>query len=129
GPTWSSDDESGMQRDFGTRPEVGCSPVTPQHAAGMRMLPPVSVPSPPRNSPAALPDAVPELEPPGQRSRSHGLRGTGRPASGSGAPKAYSESVALPTSTPPAVRRRATASASSFGGAAGLATRLCAVVT
>jgi hypothetical protein len=49
---------------LGTRPKVGFSPVTPQNAAGIRMLPPVSVPSAPRNIPVARLLALPELEPP-----------------------------------------------------------------
>ncbi|CAB5027995.1 unannotated protein [freshwater metagenome] len=92
------------------------------------MLPPVSVPSPPRNRPAASPEAVPELEPPGQCSRSQGFLGRGSPASGSGAPSAYSDSDVLPTITAPRSRSRATASASTPGGATRLGTRLCAVV-
>lgn len=71
---------AGTHPAFETRPKVGASPVTPLNAAGMRMLPPVSVPIAARNRPAATPLADPELKPPAQVSRSHGppLRGAQR---------------------------------------------------
>jgi hypothetical protein len=64
---------SGTHPDFGTRPKVGINPDTPQNAAGIRMLPPVSVPIPARKNPDATPLPVPALDPPGVVSRSHGL--------------------------------------------------------
>src|SRR5882757_1290573 len=99
---WSSVNPSGTHPDFGTRPKVGMSPDTPQNAAGMRMLPPVSVPMPARNMPAATPLPVPELDPPGQVFVSHGLRGNGNGFAGSGIPHANSIVVTLPGITAPA---------------------------
>src|SRR6266481_8727868 len=98
----------GVQPDFGTRPNVAISPLIPQKAAGQRMLPPVSVPRPPRTSPADTPLPVPELDPPGQAPMSQGLRGMGNGLAGSGMPHAYSMVVSLPVMTAPAARRRAT---------------------
>jgi hypothetical protein len=68
-----------------TRPNVGLSPTQPQRAAGMRMLPPVSVPRVPSASRAAMAAPEPPLEPPGMRSGSHGLR-AGVGVIGGGAP-------------------------------------------
>ena len=44
-PTWSQLGESGKTPSIGTSPYVGFSPMTPQYAAGIRIEPPVSVPS------------------------------------------------------------------------------------
>src|SRR5207244_3854786 len=49
-------------------------PTMPHSAAGWRIEPPVSVPSAQGASPAATAAALPPEEPPGTRSRSHGLR-------------------------------------------------------
>src|ERR1700682_950898 len=49
-------------------------PTMPHSAAGWRIEPPVSVPSAHGASPAATAAALPPEEPPGTRSRSHGLR-------------------------------------------------------
>src|SRR5207248_4735289 len=97
----------------------------PQNAAGQRMLPPVSVPSPPGNSPAATPLPVPELEPPGHVSVFHGLRGIGNGFDGSGQPHANSIVVVLPIMIEPAARRRATTGASPAAPHAGSRIRLC----
>ena len=56
------------------RPWLGLSPTNPQHDAGMRMLPPPSEALAKGTIPAATAAAAPPLEPPGVRSRSHGLR-------------------------------------------------------
>src|SRR6476619_4072362 len=77
GPTWSKLHERGTTPDLGTRPNVGLRPVMPHRAEGILMLPPVSVPMPAQNMPAATPFAVPELDPPAHRSDAHGLRGIG----------------------------------------------------
>ena len=45
GPTWSKLGASGKQPAVETRAKVGLKPTTPQHAAGMRIEPPESVPS------------------------------------------------------------------------------------
>ena len=74
GPTWSSVHASDMTPSRGTRPYVGLSPVTPQSEAGIRIDPPVSVPSAKGNSRAATATAEPEDDPPAHRDGFHGLR-------------------------------------------------------
>src|ERR1700682_4555968 len=59
---------------FGTSPNVGLWPTTPQNDAGMRTEPPPSVPSAIGAIPAATDAPAPPLEPPGVRARFHGLR-------------------------------------------------------
>jgi hypothetical protein len=49
-------------------------PATPHMLAGWRIEPPVSVPRLPAHSEAATAAAEPPDDPPGTRSRSHGLR-------------------------------------------------------
>ena len=73
GPAWSKLGASGKTPSIGTRPCVGLKPTIPQHAAGMRIEPPVSVPSAASHRPAASAAAEPPLEPPGMRSGSSGL--------------------------------------------------------
>ena len=58
-----------------TRPNVGLMPVMPHSAAGMRTEPPVSGPSASGAMPDATATAEPLLDPPGMRSRPHGLCG------------------------------------------------------
>ena len=83
------------------------SPTTPQSDAGWRTLPPVSVPSAHTTSPLATAAALPPLEPPGTRRRSHGLY-TGPNAEFSfDEPIANSSQLVLPASTAPAPDRRA----------------------
>ena len=80
----------------------------PHSAAGWRIEPPVSVPSAHGASPAATAAALPPEDPPGTRSRSHGLR-TGPKAEFSfEEPIANSSWLVLPSSGAPAVRRRST---------------------
>ncbi len=55
------------------RPKVGFSPTTPHKLAGMRMLPPVSVPRAARHMPLATAAALPLEEPPLMRVKSQGL--------------------------------------------------------
>ncbi len=64
GPAWSKLGASGKTPSIGTSPNVGLKPAIPQHAAGIRIDPPESVPSPTSTSPAAIAAAVPPLEPP-----------------------------------------------------------------
>ena len=45
GPAWSKLGASGKQPSSDTRPNVGLKPTIPQHAAGIRIEPPESVPS------------------------------------------------------------------------------------
>ena len=58
----------------GTRPEVARSPMQPFSEPGMRIEPPVSVPSVSTASSAAIAAPEPPLEPPGMREVSQGLR-------------------------------------------------------
>ena len=74
GPIWSSDEANASSPKRLTRPYVGFTPTTPQRDAGWRTLPPVSDPKAPRHSSAATAAALPPLDPPGTRLRSHGLR-------------------------------------------------------
>ena len=89
-------------------PRLGFSPTSPQHAAGMRIEPPPSLPWATGTMPAATAAAAPPDEPPGVRCRSHGLRvGPKMRASLTGS-TANSGSVVVPTITNPASRRRRT---------------------
>ena len=72
-PTWSKLEPKAMIPHRDTRPYVGFIPTTPLKEAGIRIEPPVSVPSAPKTSPAATAAAEPPEEPPGTRVRSHGL--------------------------------------------------------
>src|SRR5439155_4050470 len=56
------------------RPWLGLSPTSPQHDAGIRMLPPPSEAWANGTIPAATAAAAPPLDPPGVRSSDHGLR-------------------------------------------------------
>jgi hypothetical protein len=58
----------------GTRPWVGRTATSPHSDAGPRSEPLVSVPRPPRASPAPVAHAGPALEPPEMRVRSRGFR-------------------------------------------------------
>src|SRR5215831_17746886 len=104
GPTWSSDQDSGVTPKRLMRPWVAFKPTMPQKAAGMRIDPPVSVPSEPAHSPAATATPEPLLEPPGLRSRFQGL--LTRPKYGLGVMVANSFMLSLPSSTEPAARNR-----------------------
>ena len=57
-----------------TRPRLGLSPTRPQAEAGMRIDPPPSLPCASGSIPDATAAALPPLDPPGVRVRSHGLR-------------------------------------------------------
>ena len=72
-PTWSHVGESGNTPSTGTRPNVGFRPTIPQYAAGIRIEPPVSVPSAWSHTPAATSAAEPLLDPPDVRLSSRGL--------------------------------------------------------
>ncbi len=77
-PGVSNVGESGTIPSVDTRPVEGRKPTTPHHAAGMRMDPPVSVPTAVSTSPADTATAHPELDPPGSRWGSSGLTGPPR---------------------------------------------------
>ena len=96
----------------GTTPYVGLSPTVPVTLAGIRMLPPVSVPSATTHPPAATEAADPPELPPGIRSGSQGLR-----AGALTTPAAYSCVTVLPIGIAPAARNLVTTTASSAAGA------------
>src|SRR5918997_4837980 len=77
GPMVSSDQDNGKTPATSSWPNAGLKPVTPQAAAGMRILPPVSEPMAPRQVPLATATADPPELPPGIRLGSHGLRAGG----------------------------------------------------
>ena len=74
GPTLSSDQHSAMAPARETRPNVGRSPVVPQRWLGEVIEPSVSVPIEKAQSPAAVAEAEPALEPLDPSLRFHGLR-------------------------------------------------------
>lgn len=74
GPTLSSDGHSAMAPCRETRPKVGRKPVVPQRWLGEVIEPSVSVPMEKAQSPAAVADADPALEPLEPSSRFHGFR-------------------------------------------------------
>ena len=73
GPTVSKVGASGKTPSAGTSPQVGLKPTTPQHAAGSRIEPALSVPSATSQSPAASAAPLPPLDPPGIRPGSSGF--------------------------------------------------------
>ena len=91
------------------------SAARPQNAAGPRIEPPVSLPVPPRTSPAATEAPVPLDEPPVKRVVSQGLRAGGQGRSKLGPPSANSWVASLPMTTAPASRSFFTENASDFG--------------
>ena len=104
GPTTSAVYENGMQPAVLTSPNLGFTPVTPMKAAGIRMLPRVSVP---RVAGAILPARampLPLLEPPAENVGPQGLRPH--------TPLANSPQCRWPIKTIPEARRRAHAVAS-----------------
>ena len=58
---------------MGTSPKVGLNPVTPQHAAGILIDPPLSLPSAASTRPAASAAADPPLDPPAILSAASGF--------------------------------------------------------
>jgi hypothetical protein len=77
----------------------------PHAAAGLRIDPPVSVPSVAGANPAAIAAADPDDEPAGEWSRFHGLSAGGNGTSQDGPPCANSQVAFLPSSMPPAAAR------------------------
>ena len=65
---------AGKRVPRGTRPGPGRSPTTPLNAAGVRKLPPRSLPVASQTDPLASAAAYPPEEPPTLIRRSHGLR-------------------------------------------------------
>ena len=121
GPTTSRVREIGTTPSSGQRPIVGRKPTTPQSAAGMRMEPPVSVPSATGRIPAATAAADPPLEPPATRSALCGFR-TGPDDELTDVTPSPSSCIAvLAAIKAPAARKRRTTGASKRGGRRGIA--------
>src|SRR5207244_9973727 len=100
-----------------TRPRWGLSPNKPHSAAGTRIEAPPSDARAAGTRPAATAAALPPLEPPGERSRFHGLRVTPQVTVSVICPHiASSGRVVLPTITAPAERKRCTISESAAAG-------------
>ena len=90
------------------RPRLGLRPTSPQHAAGMRIEPPPSLPWATGTMPAATAAADPPEEPPGVRVRSHGFR-VGPVWRGSVVGRIPNSGMfVMPTTTKPASRSRRT---------------------
>ena len=113
GPIWSSESDSGNTPWRLTRPQVGLSPVTPLALEGKRIDPPVSEPSEPKQSPAAVATPEPEDEAPDQCAGCHGLSGGWM--AGWWSANAPSVICSLPSETAPATRSRSTTVASMSG--------------
>ena len=98
-----------------TRPSVGFRPTTPQHEAGQRIEPPVSVPGAAATSRAASAAPDPPLEPPGTRVGSCGFRHEPKCGFWVVVPQASSCVASFATVTDPAAVNRSTTSASRSG--------------
>src|SRR6478735_6075575 len=96
-------------------PYVGFTPTVPVTAPGWRIEPPVSVPSASGASYAATAAALPPPEPPGMRSRSHGLWVLPYAECSVDDPMANSSMLVLPRIGRPAALMRSTRVAS-YGG-------------
>src|ERR1043165_1974587 len=96
------------------RPFEGLNPTSPCIAAGMRTLPPASVPTAKSAMPAATVDAAPPLLPPLVRVRSMAERVTPNRSELVVAFQPNSGIVVRPTITQPALRRLATTGASAW---------------
>src|SRR5215813_15641475 len=83
----------------------------PHIEAGLRIEPPVSVPSAAGKNPAARPAPLPLDDPPQKWSRFHGLRAGGQGKSKDGPPIANSWVESLPSNTPPAASSRSVTTA------------------
>src|SRR6478735_10895326 len=116
GPTVPSDHHRCGCGAVVTRPRCGFRPKSPQLALGIRIEPPPSPPMPTGTIPDETAAAVPPLEPPGVRVRSHGLRVLPRETDSVKGNAPNSGIVVLPTTTAPAARSRATTSASCAAG-------------
>ena len=114
GPTVSIDHDTPATPRRLTSPQVGRRPVSPLHAAGIRVDPPVSSARALAHRNAAVAAAEPLLEMPGLRDRSHGLRGW-PPGWWKLSPSANSDRFSLPSSTAPASLSFDTTTASSLG--------------
>ncbi len=115
--TVSSVVDSGNAPSAGVSRAVFLKPTMPHSAAGMRMEPPVSEPSPMKAAPVATDTAAPEDEPPGMRAVAGSAGLAGVPKCGLMPTPENANSVMLvrPTRLAPAARRRATAALSAGG--------------
>ena len=95
-----------------TRPRWTFKPNRLQHDAGTRIEPPPSPAVANDTRPAATADALPPLDPPGVRARSHGLRVTPHVIDSVNGCIPNSGSVVLPSGIAPAARRIRTTSES-----------------
>ena len=102
------------------RPSVGFRPTRPDHAAGMRIEPPASVPICNGPNPAAPAAPAPDEDPPGVWAGFQALRVMPCSGQSPGDFQPYSVVVVLPTITAPAAFNPTTAGASSATGAASL---------
>ena len=112
--TVSSVVDRGRAPCVGTSRAVLLKPTMPFSAAGIRIEPPVSEPSPTKAAPLATEIAAPDEEPPGMRGVAGSPRLAGVPWCGlmPTPEKANSVMLVRPSRAPPAARRRATATAS-----------------
>src|SRR3954464_4033157 len=99
-----------------TRPRWGLRPNRPVAPDGMRIEPTPSAPMPTAQGPAGAAVALPPLEPPEVRCRSHGLRVTPNVGDSVNGTIISSGTFVLPRITAPAARRRRTTSESGAGG-------------
>ncbi|SKF29566.1 Uncharacterised protein [Mycobacteroides abscessus subsp. massiliense] len=104
---------------IGMRPWVGLNPTTPQKLAGIRTLPPPSVPMDIGAMPAATAAALPPEEPPAVRLGSAGLWVIPRWRLSVTPFQANSGVVVFPTMTMPSARMRCTAGLSTSHGPSG----------
>ncbi len=115
GPSTENGSQGASAGHEGTTPGVGRRPTTPFQAAGLRSDPPRSLPSASGTSRQASATAPPPLEPPADRSVSHGLRVTPNTGLNVCEPAPHSGVFVLPTMIAPASRSRRTSSSSSAG--------------
>ena len=99
---------SALAGPSGMRPRVGLSPNNPQNAAGIRIEPAPSLPCATPHRPAATAAPDPPLEPPGVRSRAHGLRVAPKVSVSVNGHCMSSGTFVRPTTIAPAARSRAT---------------------
>ena len=97
GPMVSRDGARGSTPSSATRPRVVLRPATPQHAAGIRIEPPVSLPNATSAWPEPTATAEPLEEPPGTNAGSSGFTGVPNHGLIPVTPKASSCRLVLPT--------------------------------
>ena len=119
GMSWNDAGPStaGMTVQLGTRPADGLSEAMPQHVAGLRNEPPMSLPSPIGLMPEAIAEASPPEEPPAVRVGSHGLRVRPNSDESEWTRSAMSGQLVRPIGIAPALRMRST-TGESIGGSA-----------